>query len=449
MIIIKMKNITSQILGIDNNIQKIILKKLSYMEGGFGIKPTRKTLFNSTNNTFYTGLVPHVINILKSYNLKYTIKDLRIKPEKNANFSLNKDFIPRDYQQKIVDNASSREIIQAATGAGKTFIMANLIVKCNVKPVVVIAPSISLVSQIKNEFERFLDINIGICGGGMIDIKDITVSTPESIPDELLESCKMILWDECHSAVASTTWETGLKSKNAYYRYGMSATPWRDDGKDLLLESILNVRKPHLSITATNLINKGKLTPCTINFIEINKTYNWTGDYNSFYKTAIVNNEYRNNVIINKAIEMYYKNKTTLILIKNIEHGEIILNRLKKNVELQDKVEFLYGSTNLEERDKILSKVKNNKVKILIASTLADQGLDLPILDCLILAGGGKSSTRAFQRIGRVIRLYKNKERAIVFDFKDKSPTLYQHYLLRRKLYEFESGWTINDTVVN
>ena len=71
------------------------------------------------------------------------------------------------------------------------------------------------------------------------------------------------------------------------------------------------------------------------------------------------------------------------------------------------------------------------------------EGLDLPILDCLILAGGGKSSTRAFQRVGRVLRLHKNKKRAIVFDFEDSTPMLNRHAKIRKKLYETAPAWEV------
>lgn len=444
MVTITMKNVTSKIDGLTDILKNLVVNKLSYTTASFGVKPTTNILFNVNKNTTYTGLIPYILEILNEFKIAYKINDLRQKPKSNANFKLNCNFVARDYQKNIIDNVSSRDVIQAATGAGKTFIMASLIVKHNVKPAVVIAPSVSLAIQIKDEFEKFLGIPIGICGGGKKQINDITVSTPESIPDVLLKKCKIILWDEFHTAAARITWETGIKS-DAYYRYGMSATPWRDDGKDILLESITNVRKPHLSITASKLIEIGKLTPCTINFIPINKKYDWTGDYNSFYNMSIINNEYRNNIIIEKALEMYKKNHTILILIKNIEHGEIIKNGLLKHSELINKVDFLCGNVGINERSEMLENVKLGKTKIIIASTIADQGLDLPILDCLILAGGGRSSTRAFQRVGRVLRLYENKTNAVVFDFKDSSTTLYNHYLYRKALYETEKLWKIID----
>ena len=52
----------------------------------------------------------------------------------------------------------------------------------------------------------------------------------------------------------------------------------------------------------------------------------------------------------------------------------------------------------------------------LIASKIFDQGVDIPNLDALVLAGSGKSSGRALQRIGRVIRNAPGKKKAIVVE---------------------------------
>ena len=71
------------------------------------------------------------------------------------------------------------------------------------------------------------------------------------------------------------------------------------------------------------------------------------------------------------------------------------------------------------------------------------EGLDIPRLDCLILAGGGRSSTRAFQRIGRVLRLYPGKTRGIVFDFEDATPMLRRHSDIRKKLFRTEPKWEL------
>ena len=61
----------------------------------------------------------------------------------------------------------------------------------------------------------------------------------------------------------------------------------------------------------------------------------------------------------------------------------------------------------------------------------------------LVLAGGGKSSIKAVQRIGRAIRPYKNKEMAAVIEFNDNAKYLRNHSKIRRKIYDLEDGFVV------
>lgn len=73
----------------------------------------------------------------------------------------------------------------------------------------------------------------------------------------------------------------------------------------------------------------------------------------------------------------------------------------------------------------------------MIATSLADEGLDVPRANILILAGGGRSGARIEQRTGRVLRTFHGKSRGVIYDFFDT-----QHYYLlaqskrREKLYQ-------------
>jgi superfamily II DNA or RNA helicase len=256
--------------------------------------------------------------------------------------------------------------------------------------------------------------------------------------------------------------EVARQCTNAYYRIGVSATPWRDAGDDLLIEAVLAKRKPEFAINASYLIKKGYLVPATIYFVPIKQVYKGK-NYHKVYQEAIVDNKERNDAIIKIATKMYKtKDTTTLILIKNIEHGEklqaLLSLRIKPKaftVTVDDpktgkptivrvkNIEFLSGKDAPLRRKAVIQAVKEKKCRFLIGSTIADEGLDIPSLDCLILAGGGKSSTRAFQRIGRVIRLFEGKTRAICFDFQDYTPMLRRHSRVREKLYRTEEEWEI------
>ena len=55
----------------------------------------------------------------------------------------------------------------------------------------------------------------------------------------------------------------------------------------------------------------------------------------------------------------------------------------------------------------------------------------------------GKSSGRALQRLGRVIRTYKGKKDAIVIDFIDQAPYLLEHTKARIDIYRTEPEFKI------
>jgi superfamily II DNA or RNA helicase len=71
-----------------------------------------------------------------------------------------------------------------------------------------------------------------------------------------------------------------------------------------------------------------------------------------------------------------------------------------------------------------------------VATSLADEGLDLPRLSRVFLAFPGRSRGRTIQRLGRLMRPHPSKRTAVLFDFVDKQvPILRRHHLERRKLY--------------
>lgn len=472
-------NVYAKVVGATKEIEHTIWNELSFLVEEFGQDhPRRRHLFNRKTKKTYTGLVPYVERILKEEQVDYEIVDSRDIPESNADFKLVEYIdeakkIPlgfRPYQKEIVDRCEPRECLQAATGAGKTFMMAAIISKFNVKPVLVFADKMSLVTQIKEEFEKFLGTEIGIIGGGVKDIKDITICSVQSVvnDDELLGSSKMIMFDECHHLPSNTMAEIARKAENAYYRIGVSATPWRDAGDDILIEAILSKRKPENSINASKLIDLEFLVPCSIYFVPMKQVFPGKS-YHNVYKKSVVENKERNEAIIKIAHKMLTtRSMTILILIQQVKHGELLQKMLfekipeesftvtvknpkngKEQLVRVKNVEFLSGQDDAIRRKAVIQAAKEKKVKILIGSTIADEGLDIPSLDCLILAGGGKSSTRAFQRIGRVLRLYtdpetgEKKKRAICFDFVDYTPMLRRHSRVREKLYLSEEKWEI------
>ena len=162
--------------------------------------------------------------------------------------------------------------------------------------------------------------------------------------------------------------------------------------------------------------------------------------YQTAYKDYIVENDIRNNMITKLAGELIEKKYTPLVLFKQIKHGEILLNKFQ---EIGIRCDMLYGNDDLNRRNEIKDKLINKEIDLIVASTIFDIGLDLPQLNALILASGGKSSIRALQRIGRVIRAMPGKKYAAVVDFYDQVKFFKKHSRIRYEIYSAEDGFKI------
>jgi superfamily II DNA or RNA helicase len=161
--------------------------------------------------------------------------------------------------------------------------------------------------------------------------------------------------------------------------------------------------------------------------------------YQTIYSKYVVENEQRNDMVIKGAIKLVEQGFPTLVLFHSLKHGEILKTLLSKDMPIG----CLSGKDSQKERNKVKDQLESGKIKCVIASKIFDIGVDLPILSGLVIAGAGKSSVRALQRIGRVIRPYPGKKMAAVLDFADQASYLDEHAETRCKVYsqEFNVKW--------
>ena len=203
MITLKVSNVYTEIKGTDKELDTVIWDKLSYQIIEFQKEYIQvRHLYNRKTHLTYTGLLSYVCEILNDTGEEYKIEDLRIKPDINADYEIQPEFIARDYQQDIINDCEHREIIRAATGAGKTFMMAGIIAKFKTKPIAIFADKLSLCTQLQSEISKFLGEPVGLVGGGVYDKKDITVYSVQSATEDDVKDAKMVLFDECFPADA-------------------------------------------------------------------------------------------------------------------------------------------------------------------------------------------------------------------------------------------------------
>lgn len=106
---------------------------------------------------------------------------------------------------------------------------------------------------------------------------------------------------------------------------------------------------------------------------------------------------------------------------------------------------YISGQDSTERRARVIRAFREGKVNVLIASTIVDEGFDVPAIRFLVLAGGGKAEHRQVQRIGRGMRAASGKERLVVVDFMDRGKYLGAHSRRRAKAYAKERAYTVHE----
>lgn len=465
------------ITGTPTDAAEQIKRATSYRPAGFQFSPKfnrfiykggeRRRMWDGwvrlfKHSKFPAGLLSRVTQVLDTFEVEYSV-DIELAQERPDITITTTGIEDRWYQDEAVEAAllTNRGVVRAPTGSGKTPIGARIIAARG-KWSVVVVPTIDLLYQYKEFLEEHLvGVEIGQLGDGVVNPKEVTVATVRTMAnamnvayktyeygeyddkdDTKVDPTKLRTWlakigllivDEAHILGADVVFQVATKLA-APAQFGMSASPWRDDGADLKIEAATGPIIYRIGTDA--LVADGYLVPPVISVVN---TRSWwqpaAWEKNQFaqcYKEEIVENEVRNSRITEIVNDLGVPN---LVLVKQINHGR----RLAENIN--DCV-FLSGKDSGHVRREVFDDMRAGRVRSIVATTIADMGLDLPICSALTLAGGGKSSTRHLQRIGRVARPYPGKKSAFIVDFDDGhvNDWFANHEQERRKIERAEWG---------
>ena len=156
-----------------------------------------------------------------------------------------------------------------------------------------------------------------------------------------------------------------------------------------------------------------------------------TFDYPSANDLGIVHNKARNEVIKN-IVEKHREEGYICILTRILEHGEELDKTIPGAV-------YLKGEDPLNKRMEVINKFNNGEIPVLIGSSILNEGISISNMKTLIMASGGKAQTQTVQKIGRVLRITKEKRQGVFYDFIDmNNKYLFKHSKQRLSLYKKE-----------
>lgn len=455
--------INNNMMVLDGPLTPLLLsgikKKFSYeLKNAYFIKKHRPhanttvCFFNEKKRCIALGFKYGLIKTLTDY-VKFKKLSTQVVVVDNRVFDSTKVPMPdkfingkelRDYQWDAVREFLGKKIglLEIGTGGGKTEIAIECIRHLGCKTLFVV-DKVELLKQTKKRIEESLGIQVGQIGYGVSDIKDVTVATIQTLikrKKELsgyLNTVRFLIADECHHIPAKSYMQLSRYLNNTEYRLGITATAVRDDGNDMAINAVVGYKI--FSMSSRDLIDKDYLMEPQIIFLndymsneEVDKLENETKqglinatlDYNVLYNKFIVQNEKRNLKI--KEIYDTYRNKKILILVKQIEHGELLAQLLG--------CDYLHGSLDKVKRDQIMEEFRNDKNLLVGTISIFGEGLDIPSLDIIINASANRGNVRTIQTLGRALRKLEGKKDAYYFDFIDYSKFFKHASFARRKV---------------
>lgn len=361
----------------------------------------------------------------------------------------------RPYQQEATDKAiwhlknyNKPFILQAATGAGKSLIIAEICKELDPESVLVLQPSKELLEQNFDKLMSYHGIDLGIstepvmysASVGRKEIGKFTYATIQSIykKPELFAHFKYVIIDECHQVNPKNLggmYTSFLKAIGCTNVCGLTATPYRlqnryetdEYGRKFYTGHLKMINRIHpffwknmvYKIETGDLIEQGFLCPIKYRADEV--------DWESLELKS------NGNDFTEESLERFWDDSKLKKLAKTIQFIDEHCNRnlvfcssLRQAGRAQELLKALNieshivsGKTPKSEREQLVQAYRDGEFKHMLNVGVFTTGFDVPELDSIVLARPTMSLALYYQMVGRGVRIDPdNPDKMLrVFDF--------------------------------
>lgn len=319
----------------------------------------------------------------------------------------------RDYQEEAAEAMDNnwRGTINFATGLGKTLLAVHYVRRYKRKALIV-CPGQSVATQFYEQLvEAFGEKRVGYYGGGKKKIRDITVGIAASVSKHIEEfkqaDLGLVIIDETHHTPASTFFDIAKGLSDVGKIFGLTATDYRSDGKDIMITGGCGPVIAKKDIVWG--IQQGWLaTPCFI--VREIKTggRDFKDDKLKSYKEHVLNSKIMKDRILSDAQKMMAAGKAVLILVDEVAHGQELATQLG--------IPFATGLD--KDSQDYVDQLNAGKVPGLVGTDgKVGEGTDTRNVDVLILANFVASKGPVIQAIGRALRKTATKSKCLILDY--------------------------------
>lgn len=335
----------------------------------------------------------------------------------------------RDYQQEIVGGCREafrsqerKVLVQLATGGGKTVLGSFMVNGSRQRGLVCwwLVHRRELITQASKTFTS-MGIPHGIISGGHASdpLERVQVGSIQTIARRLddLPAPDMIVFDETHH-IGAAQWTQIFNRYPDAYVLGLTATPWRLDGRGLGGWYGDMIQGP----TVADLIGRGSLSPYRLfapSIPDMAGVETQAGDYKQRSLSAIMDKP----SITGDAVQHYQQlcpGKRAVAFAVSIEHSR---NVAAQFLAAGIPAEHVDGGMDVASRDAAVERFVRGETLILSNAELFGEGFDVPAIEAAILLRPTKSLSLYLQQVGRALRPCDGKAQAIILDHAGNSLT--------------------------
>lgn len=346
---------------------------------------------------------------------------------------VNKPNDMRDYQTEAADlmDSNYRGIINFATGLGKSLLATHSIKRHRTKSLVV-CPTDSIANQFHEQLTSCFGSNkVGFYGGGKKKINDITVgiaaSVYKNVGDFAKENLGLVIIDEVHHIPASTFYNIAVELGDVGKIFGLTATDYRSDGKDIMIAGGCG------DVLISRDIKWGVANGWLAEPIFIVREVKTGGkdfkdDKLKNYVEHVRNSIIMKNQIMNDIKAFMAKGKSVLCLVDEVAHGE----------ELSKVLGIPFATGKDSKSQDYVDQLNAGKIPALIGTDgKVGEGTDTRNVDVLVMANFVAGKGPVIQGVGRGLRKQGSKTHCIILDYIPvSSKMLTRHALGRIKFYK-------------
>ena len=372
-------------------------------------------------------------------------------------FAINCNFTPRDEEQATLPYKSiellkhgRNHVFEAPTGWGKT--IAGGVVGCALgQPTLIVVTKQDLVDQWQESLIDILGVPANLIGHVQQDVCDWqgkhfvigmvqSLIIPERYPKEMYNYFGLAIYDEV-DMMAADCFVRSCQMYPAYYRFGLSATPKRPDGKHRVIDGHIGpimVRGTIVPMKPKILVRKtGWSIPTHKRLVGneyVLEKIPYAPNRMMIVMKAMAGNTARNMEIVNFAVQAYKADRNVLILADMLVHLERLFHLITQEGVPGNEIGYYVGG---------MSKIEltANKVRRVILGTykMVSKGTNVPQWDSLVLA---TPKANVKQPMGRVLRSMLGKKQPVILDLVDWDSIFHNFHLSRCKSY-YQVGATI------